>query len=68
MGPGRPRIDIDDLDLRSGSATAIARRLHVSVDTVLSRQREAGIYVRRQGHRDWPQREERLLPGWMFED
>jgi hypothetical protein len=70
MRPGRPRIDIDESLLGSGTATGIARRLGISVDTVLARQREAGIPVRPQGRRDWPQPPEQLegVPSWMNAD
>jgi hypothetical protein len=51
--PGRPRIEIDEEILRSGTATAIAKATGHSIDTILARQREAGVEIRPQGHRDW---------------
>jgi hypothetical protein len=62
------RIVIDENLLRAGTATAIAKRLGISVDTVLSRQRDAGIPIRPQGHRDRYREMLADMPDWMLED
>jgi hypothetical protein len=62
------RIEIDPLLLGSGTATAIAKRLGISVDTVLARQRDAGIPIRPQGVRDYSTQILADVPGWMNAD
>jgi hypothetical protein len=60
---------IDPVLLRSGqSAPAIAKLAGCSWKTVLRRQHELGIPVRRQGVRDWPREGLDDVPAWMNED